>query len=44
MIKKKDFLRGQKIDTILTQLQAIKYQGEQQLRELKNIDKNVIER
>ena len=41
MIKKKEFLRGLRIlDTNLTQLQATKDQGEQQLRELKNIDKS----
>ena len=41
MIKKKEFLRGLRIlDTNLTQLQATKDQGEQQLKELKNIDKS----
>ena len=41
MIKKKDFLGGQKIsDKNEEQLQAIKDQGEKQLKELKNIDKS----
>ena len=41
MIKKKDFLRGQKIsDKNEEQLQAIKDQGEKQLKELKNNDKS----
>ena len=38
MIKKKVFLKGQSSDE--GQLQVIKDQGEKQLKELKNIDKN----
>ena len=41
MIKKKDCLRDQKIlNKNEEQLQAIKDQGEKQLKELKNIDKS----
>ena len=42
MIKTKDCLKGQKNikDKNKEQLQVIKDQGEKQLKELKNIDKN----